>query len=93
MSSLYRPTPWEESRNFWYWSPDQDLKTPSVEGVFYTNKDDAENGRPRIDLDHYNAWSNRRFWGYVAQLETSHSENTPTPFSVTVVGRVWFIED
>ena len=41
MSNLYRPTPWGESKNFWYWPPGQDLGAPVVEGVYYTNRDDA----------------------------------------------------
>ena len=67
------------------------LKSAQVNTAHRPSK--VENGKARVDLDPYHAWSNRRFWGYVGKVETSLSENTDAPFDVTVVGRVWFVED
>ena len=91
--SRYRPTPWNESCNFWYWNQDKELTTPRKCGFTYTKAKSTQTGRPRIDLSADRAWENRRFWGYIASVEEGKSENTETPFQLTLVGRIWFVED
>ena len=85
---LNRPTPYEESINFWYWSDRQELVTPVNSAATYIPRDQTENGETRIDLNEDLAWHNRRFFGYVGDFHESPSDNTATPYRVTLVGRV-----
>ena len=89
----YRPSPWDESCNFYYWSPTQTLTTPKCPGLSYCNPKDAENNTPRIDLNDKIAAQNTRFFGYIAKMTLGKSENTETPFDLTIVGRIGFWED
>ena len=51
------------------------------------------NGRHRLDLDPTRAWADKRFWGYIAEIEEGDILNTDTPYKVTAVGRIWFYDD
>ena len=53
----------------------------------------SANHRPRGDIAHKIAWGNKKMWGYVADMAESGIGNTTVPFEVTVVARVWFMED
>ena len=60
----YRPTPWEEAQNFWYWAEGKsELTAPQTQGITYTRPENAENKQARIDLSPELAWLNKRFWG------------------------------
>ena len=88
----HRPTPWDEAKNFWYWTDNNPLAKPATSGATYIPRDQTENGETRIDLDTDLAWQNRRFFGFVADFKESPSDNTATPYRVTLVGRIAMLE-
>ena len=72
----YRPSPWEESCNFYYWDhKDAALSVPAMTRFSYTKSANAKTGRARLDLSADRAWGNRRFWGLLTV-----SDILPTPF-------------
>ena len=93
MATLYRPSPWVEACNFYKWAQGETLKKPSVAGLTYIAPTNAENGEARIDLPGDIAWYNKRFLGFVAEIDPGKSLNTKTPYMLTVVGKVIFYED
>ena len=84
----YRPTPYDEAKNFWYWSDSQKLVTPEDSTATYVPRDQTENKETRIDLCEDLAWNNRRFFGYVGDFHDTPSDNTATPYRVTLIGRI-----
>ena len=87
-AQMYRPTPYEEAKNFWFWSDSQKLLTPEDSTASYVTRDMTENNETRIDLCEDLAWNNRRFFGYVGDFHESPSDNTATPYRVTLIGRI-----
>ena len=117
-NGAYRPTPWGEARNFWYWAGGQPLTIPNKTGFHYTTPKNStferrrvysqyfsdmgitldqsyppENGEAMLDLSADLAWPNNRACGFLGDIETAHSENATTPFKMTIVARIAFMEE
>ena len=92
MTELYRPTPWGESCNFHYWSDQHPLKQPKTPGLSYIPRDQAENGKTRVDVNDSIASRNLRFFGYVGEIKQGASGNTATPYGIYIIGRLMFWE-
>ena len=65
---------------------------PKGDAIRYCAREKAENNKPRIDLGDATASINTRFFGYIAKMKEGSSDNTETPFELTVVGRIGFME-
>ena len=86
-------TPWSAACNWYYWNDQTPLEVPNVDGFLYTHGKHTPTGQPRLDLDQYRAWYAKRIWGYVADIWEGNSENTATPYELTIIGRIPFMED
>lgn len=93
VSRPYRPTPWREDMNFYFWNQWGEMAAPDHPCFTYTKAADAGNGRSSPDLDHDIAWGNGKIRGYVAEIKESKSENTKTPVALTIITRIWVVED
>ena len=77
----YRPTPWSESCNFWFWATNNEaLTAPDLPGFSYTEPANAPTNRARLDLSQDRAWENRRFWGSLAVRRGHIDYSFPSPF-------------